>query len=207
MVRRVLLVCGVLSPLVYVAAEIIAALHWDAYSYTSQMVSELMAIGAPTRPFLVLFFSVHNALAVAFGIGVRASAGPKRSLRLAGMLIVAYGFVGELALLFGPMHLRGVTATMTDEMHIIFTIIIVLLTLLFIGFGAAARGKRFRIYSVLTILVLLVFGALTGQQGPRMAAGLPTPGFGVVERVNIYASMLWLMVFAISLLQSRRRTL
>jgi hypothetical protein len=36
-------------------------------SYTSQTISELMALGAPTRPFIVPVFNVYGALAIAFG--------------------------------------------------------------------------------------------------------------------------------------------
>jgi hypothetical protein len=78
MVRKALLVCSILSSLLYVGADILVARQWEDYSYTSQMISELMAIGAPTRPFLVALFSVYNPLVIAFGIGVWGSAGRKR---------------------------------------------------------------------------------------------------------------------------------
>ena len=205
MVRKVLLICGILSSLLYVGTDILAAMLWEGYSYTSQMISELMAIGAPTRPFMIALFTVYNALVVAFGIGVWGYS-RKRSLRLTGGLLVAYGAVGQVGLLFFPMHLRGAEATLTDTMHIIATSVIVLLTLLYIGFGGAARGKRFRLYSIGTILIILVFGALAGLQGPRIAAGLPTPWFGVMERVNIYFSLLWVLVLAIVLLRAEKRS-
>jgi hypothetical protein len=203
MIRKVLLICGLLSSLLYVGTDILAAMRWEGYSYTSQTISELMAIGAPTRPLLVSLFSVYNALVIAFGIGVRGSAGGKRSLRFTGILLVAYGAIGEVGLLFAPMHLRGAEASATDTMHIIVTSVIVLLTLLSIGFGAAARGKWFRLYSIATILISLVFGALAGLQGPRIAANLPTPWMGVMERVSVYSSMLWLLVLAVFLLRAQ----
>ena len=46
--RRVLLVCGILSSLLYVATLVVAPLLWEDYSSTSQTVSELFAIGAPS---------------------------------------------------------------------------------------------------------------------------------------------------------------
>jgi len=203
MVKKSLLVCGIISSLLYVGTDIFAAMSWEGYSYTSQAVSELMAIGAPTRPLLVALFSVYNPLVIAFGIGVWLSADSKRSLRVAGILLVAYGVIGQVGLLFAPMHLRGAEGSVTDVMHIIVTSVIVLLTLLFIGFGSSARGKWFRLYSILTIVALLVFGALAGMQGNRIAAGLPTPWLGVMERVNIYSSMLWVLVLAFVLLRAQ----
>jgi len=55
-------------------------------------------------------------------------------------------------------------------------------------------------------LTLLVFGALAGMQGPRIAANLPTPWLGITERVNVYSSMLWVLVLAVVLLREEQRT-
>ncbi len=201
MVRKGLLLCGVFASLVYVGADLLAAAQWAAYSYTSQMVSELMAIDAPTRPLLVAAFTAHNLLAIAFGCGIWLTAGRARALRITAALVIAYGVVGEVALLYCPMHLREAAKTATDTRHIIATAIIVILTLLYIGFAAVTRGKRFRLYSIATIVILVIFGVLAGTQGPRVDANLPTPGFGLMERVNIYASLVWLAVLAVALLR------
>lgn len=92
---------------------------------------------------------------------------------------------------------------MTDTMHIILTVVTVLLILLIIGFGALAGGKRFRIYSIATILILFVCGVWAFLDGPRIAANLPTPWVGVRERINIYGYMLWMLVLAVGLLRGR----
>ncbi len=202
MVRKVLLICGILSSLLYVGTDILAAMQWEGYSYISQAVSELQAIGAPTRPLVVSLFTIYNVLVIAFGLGTWATANRKRALRFTGILLIGYGIVGQVALLFFPMHLRGAEGTISDTMHATFTIVIVIFTLLSIGFGAVALGKRFRLYSVGTILILLLFGVLAGLHGPRIAAQLPTPWFGVMERINIFASLLWVLVLAIILLRA-----
>ncbi len=207
MARKALLVCGILSSLVYIAADVVASLRWESYSYTSQMISELMAIDAPTRPLLVSLFTVHNLLAIAFGCGVWLAAGPTRALRIVAALVVAYGVVGEVALLWCPMHVREAAKSATDTRHIIATAVLVVLTLLYIGFAAVARGRAFRLYSLATIAVLVVFGMLAGLQGPRIDQGLPTPGFGLLERVNIYSSLLWFAVLAGGLLRGRATAL
>jgi hypothetical protein len=41
--------CGVLSPLIYIAVDIIAARRYPGFSYTDQAVSELFAIIAGER--------------------------------------------------------------------------------------------------------------------------------------------------------------
>lgn len=201
-----LLICGIVSSLLYVGADILAAMRWEGYRYTDQAVSELMAIEAPTRPLLVALFSVYGLLVIAFGIGVWATAGHKRALRFTGILMVAWAAVGFVGLLLAPMHLREPVGSTANTLHIIVTGVGVLLLLVSIGFAAAVWGKGFRLYSIATVLILLVFGALTGLLVPRSAAQLPTPTpwLGALERVNIYFSMLWILALAIALLRSEQ---
>ena len=101
------------------------------------------------------------------------------------------------------MHPREQELTLTDTMHIVWTIVTRLLMLLAVGFAAAAFGKRFRLYSSATLMTFFVFGALTGMEGPRVAANLPTPWIGVWERIIIAAQMLWIAVLAVTLLRNQ----
>ena len=202
MVRKALLDCGILASLLYVGTDIVAAMRWEGYSYTGQTVSELFAIGAPTRPLIVLRGLVYGFLVIAFGLGVWRSARGKRALRVAGGLLAGFGVV-DLTGPFAPMHLRGAERTLTDTMHIVLACVDVLFIVLIVGFGASAFGKRFRLYSIGTILVVLVFGALAGLQGPRVAANLPTPWVGVTERISIFGYMVWMASLAITLMRVR----
>jgi pimeloyl-ACP methyl ester carboxylesterase len=69
------------------------------------------------------------------------------------------------------------------------------------GFASAAFGGRFRRYSIATIVVLFVFGALSFLSAPGVAANLPTPWLGVWERINVLGFMGWQAVLAIALLR------
>lgn len=196
--RGLLLLCGIFSSLLYLAMNVFIAMHWNGYSSASQTVSELAAIGAPTRPLWVSLGIVYTLLVSAFGWGVWASAGRSRALRITGGLFLAYGVVG-LAAPFFPMHQRGTGITLTDTMHKILTMVTVLLMLSAIGFGAVAFGKRFRVYSIATAVMLFVFGALVGLDTPRIEANLTTPWAGVTERICIGVFLLWVVVLAITL--------
>lgn len=199
MIRKILLVCGILSSLLYIIANILGAMRWEGYSLKSQTVSELSAIGAPSRPLVVALMFAYSILVIAFGMGVWRSASRNRALRVVGYLLVGYGVVCLMGP-FTPMHLRGAEMTLTDTMHIILTIVTVLFILLILGFGSTVFGKRFCLYSIGTILILVVFGALAGLDGPRVAANLPTPWIGVTERLNIGGYLLWVVVLAVALL-------
>ena len=196
MARQALLVCGILSSLLYVGMNIFVPMLDAGYSSASQSVSELSAIGAPTRSLWVPLGLVYTLLVAAFGWGVRVSAGPNRPLRIVGGLLIAYGIIGVF---WPPMHLRGTEATLTDTLHIVWTFVTVILMMLAIGFGAAAFGTGFRRYSIATLVILVAFGMLTGFDGPRIAANLPTPWIGVWERINIGVFLLWVVMLAVAL--------
>jgi hypothetical protein len=197
-----LLLCGVLASLLY--GVMIATIRYEGYSPITQTVSELSAIGVPTRPLWMVIGSLYDALMVAFGLGVWASAGGRRALRFVGGLVLAFGMLGW-AWPFASMHQREVLAahagTVSDSLHIVLSVVTVLLMLAAIGYGAAALGRRFRFYSIVTLLVLLLFGALTGSEAPGVAANLPTPWIGLWERINIAGFLLWVLVLAIALMR------
>ena len=88
---KALLGCGILSSLLYVAANLLGARRWRSYSLTSHSVSELSAIGAPSRPLVIPLLTTHGALVIPFGFGVWQSAGRKRALRVTGALLVGSG--------------------------------------------------------------------------------------------------------------------
>jgi hypothetical protein len=204
--RKVLLGCGILSSLLYVAANVLGARRWRGYSLTSHTVSELSAIGAPSRPVVIPLLTTHGALVIPFGLGVWESAGRRRALRVTGALLVGLG-ASDLPAPFFPMHRREALArgegSRTDTMHIILTSVNSLLILLAIGFASTAFGKRFRLYSIATILVLVVTGGLTATQASRVEANLPTPWAGVTERMSIGGYLLWQLALAVALLRMR----
>jgi hypothetical protein len=88
-------------------------------------------------------------------------------------------------------------------MHVIIAGLQTVLIFVAIGFGATALGKGFRLYSLSTILTLVLCGVLTWSNAPRIAANLPTPWLGVEERINVFAYVVWHGVLAMTLLRCR----
>lgn len=200
--RKILLTCGIVSSLLYVGMNVFIPLRWAGYNVASQAVSELSAIGAPTRALWVPVGIVYTLLVAAFGWGVWTSARNSGSLRVVGALLMAQGVFG---LFWPPMHLRGAQFTVTDALHIVWSAATLLLMLLAMAFAAVALGKRFRVYTFATVAIFVVFGTLTGMAGARLAANLPTPWLGVWERVNIGAYMVWVVALATMLLRDRHQ--
>lgn len=203
MTRQLFLACGVLSSLLYAATDFLGGMRYEGYSFTSQAISELMAVGAPSESFVDPLFLLYAVFAVAFGVAVFQQGTRRRAVRITGALLTAYALVCFTGPVFFEMNQRGTGGTGNDPGHIIATAVLVLLLLLAVGVGANALGKRFRAYSWATLLTVIVFGAVSASFGARLAAGAPTPGFGIIERIHVYAFLLWIAVFAIALLRRR----
>ncbi len=199
--RRVLLAGGIASSVLYLAAIDLLAplLHPDYHDYTSQMVSELMALEAPSRPLMVPVMWLYNLLVFALAAGVWASAEGRRARFLTAGALVGYGVFSTAGLLLAPMDLRAVGVSAQTMLHIWDTALQGLCMVLAFAFGAFAHGTRFRLYSLASLASSLVFGALAS-----FAATQPSmPWIGLTERVGIYSWMLWLAVLSASLLSAR----
>jgi hypothetical protein len=199
--KKNLLSCGILASMVYLALTIVGPMQWEGYSSSSQTVSELFAINAPSRSLVIPLMLTYSLLMFVFGLGILIFSERKSSLRSVGRLIIGKEVLGSVATLLAPMHLRGVAGSLTDTMHAVITGVGVLLLLLTVGFGAASYGKQFRFYSIITIIILCFFGTLSGLEGPHLAANLPTPFLGIWERINIFGYMLWVIVLAMLLIK------
>ena len=206
--RKYLLYCGIAASFLYIAMNIFIPFLDKRYNWITQTVSELSAVDVPTRPLWFPLGIIYTLLIAAFGWGVFRSAGQKRSLRIVGILLIINGLIG---LTWSPMHQREVLVagggTFTDTWHLVMASVTVLLMFFSIGFGAAAFGKGFRVYSIVTILVFIVFGILTFVEAPNVDKNLTTPYIGLWERINIAAFMSWLIVFSNNLLRLEKKPL
>lgn len=207
--QKTFLVCGILSSVLYIAVNIIVPLQYPGYSSASNVPSELSAIGAPTRMLWSVLATPYTFLMLAFAWGVWKSSGAHRRLRIAGVMMLAYGALGFLWP-FAPMNQREVLAagkgTLSDTMHLALGAATQVFYLGALGFAAAALGKTFRIYSIVTLVLLLFFGILTFNEAPNLSKNLPTPYIGVWERINIGVFLLWVIVLAIILLKKEKLT-
>lgn len=59
-----------LSSLLYIGTDILAGCLYEGYSFSSQQVSELSAIGSPTRKLWLTMSYIWAPLVIAFGTGV-----------------------------------------------------------------------------------------------------------------------------------------
>ena len=198
---KALLFCGILSSLWYTCMSLFVPLYYPGYSSVSYTVSELSAIGAPTRILWVLPGTLYPLLYAAFGWGVLYVSAQSKSLKFLAICILGYSI---LNLYWPPMHTREAIAagatSLSDTLHIAWTVVTVLLFICTMGLGAAALGKSFRLYTIISIILLMGFGILTSLDTPNLEANLPTPLIGLWERINQYIFFLWVVVLSMQLL-------
>jgi hypothetical protein len=199
--QRALLRCGIVAPLLYIAGDILMSMTYEGYIYPHHTISELNAFGAPTRGLsIVLGLGVYVVL-IAFGVGVWRAASARATLRVVGSLVVGLGLLSLWAVPFASMHMRGAEQNPT---HVFAGAVAVTLIVAAMGVTAAGFRGRLRLYSIMTIIVMLGFGAWTAVDGPAVVAGHPTPWIGVKERISVYSYQLWFMMLALHLLSMRR---
>ena len=202
LIVRSFVACGLISSLVYLASDVVGALNYPRYDYAGQAISEMSAIGAPTKELLAPFYLVYSILFTLFAAGVWIAAGRRRALRWTAGFMLLLASLGIGWTLF-PMNMRGHPLTFTDTMHLVMGALSTSVLLATMIAAMAAFGPRFRIYTAITMLVMLVFGYLTTLDVPRVAAGLPTPRLGLNERINFLAWLLWMAVLSVRVLRDR----
>ena len=73
--RKTLLICGILSSLLYVVMNVVVPMQSETYNWVTQTISELSAIGAPTRQLWIKLAIFYGLLLTAYGFGIWLSAG------------------------------------------------------------------------------------------------------------------------------------
>jgi hypothetical protein len=152
----------------------------------------------------------YTLLVSAFAAGIWMSPDRTRATRLTAAGLASYAAFGIAGGLAFPMKTREALAlgegTLRNTMHIPATMLMSIGIVLAMGAGAGLRGRRFRHYSCGTIATLILFGMLTSLQAGAIDANDPTPWAGIEERVNIYATMLWIAALAAALIREERTT-
>jgi hypothetical protein len=166
--RKFFLVSGSLASLLAVGTDVLAGMLWEGYSFTSQSISELSAIGAPTRSIVFGLNLLYATLVAAFGLGVWGH-GRKCIIRIISVLLLGNAAITIVVVTFFPMQLgEPLSATHLSLM----AINVILLQMLSIVFSAVVFRNWFRYYSIGTLLAFLVltfFGIVAPQiiSGPR----------------------------------------
>lgn len=192
---------GVAAAVVYGLAVAWGGVLWPGYRHLAQPVSDLIAVGAPSKASLDPLFALYNALTAAFGWGLlrEFSAGPAgptaRRGRLGAMLLMAEALAGLLTQAF-PEGQGGasVRIDLGGALHILCAAtssITSVLAVLWLGHALAARASRpwFWRYSLWSAVAIVATGVVAG-----VAVATGWAYAGLAERLTIGGFLAWLVV-------------
>jgi hypothetical protein len=107
------------------------------------------------------------------------------------------------------MHQREVLAagggTLSDTLHLVWAGVTTLLFMLIMAFAAVALGRRFRVFTAVSVTLLIAFGTGTFLASSGIARNEPTPWIGIWERANIGVFLLWSAAFALVVMRRAPR--
>lgn len=190
MKKRFLNFCGllgVLSLLSYTAAVVFSPLAYPGYNWMVQAVSDLSAANAPSLALWNQLSSVYNtcevlcAMMVCVGIQGRKT----KLLRVGIYLFTAMEFISAVGFRMFPLSDSGYAGAFQDQMHILVTMLVVLLSIasLVLIILAGVRERSCRSYGICAGIALAMM--LMGTLGMKI---VPADYFGVVERFSVFAA-------------------
>ena len=198
--NNIFILLGSVAVMLYVVNVLLGGLLWPDYSHLQQPISDLTATGAPDRQLLLLFTTLYGILILLFALWLTFVESKKHSKQFlwGGICFVFLHLISNVYSFF-PEDLAGQPVTFRGTMHIILTMFIVPVTILSpLLFGLALikepAWKSFGVYSIITCISILVFGATSGIFFAKKIAY-----FGLVERLNIGTLQLWTFIFSVKL--------
>jgi len=203
MERKFMYYGGILSPIFFVLVDIIGGMITPDYSRIINAVSELTQAGSENIYLLSSLFFISAVMGIGFGIGIVTEFSYSRSKLIfsGGILIIINGIFSGLTGTIFPMDPFNVDITFAGTMHIILTalnalMIMLLIPMMGIGFYRERQWVSFRLYSIITLLIIVIFGGSTPVLMMNDIGLL-----GLFERIVIYSYLLWFFVLAFKLIR------
>ncbi len=203
--KKLLYFGGIFAPIVFLLNDIIGSIITPGFSPIIDAVSELTQAGSENAYLLSSLFLIAAIMLIVFGIGIvtHYKYGYSKLLFFGGIFITILGIFSALSGTVFPMDPFNGDATFAGNMHIILTglniiLIVLAIPMIGIGFYREKQWKSFRLYSIITVLIMVIFGASTSVLMMNNIELL-----GLFERITIYSYQLWIFVLAILFIKQR----
>jgi len=181
---------GIFSVILYFLHVILGEIFYEGYNPLAQAVSDLTASNSPSKNIARPFSALYGICAVIFSIGFFAYLRNKinKAATVSSFIFCIMNTISFFGYTFFPLSESGYGGAFQDKMHMVVTVSVVLLTiasliLYSIGF---LRAKGHKLLGIVSISVLLILMA-----GAMLINILPKAYFGVAERINVYAIIIY----------------
>jgi len=168
-----------------------------SYSHIGKTVSELVERGAPNRDLLNIMLGAYNILIIPFAIGLFYGLKKGWTRNLVMIALVLTGILGAAVTVFFPLDAAGQSVTFTGMLHLVVVGLVVPCTFVFmLGFWHSTRNDlgwgKLGLFSIAIFVVTLVSGIAT-------AAFVNSKFRGLLERITIGSTLIWIEVVALKL--------
>ena len=178
---------GVAAFISYTAAVVFSPLAYPGYNWMSQAVSDLSASNAPSLKLWNQLSSLYNvctlvcAMVVCLGIQDKGN----KLLRSGIYLFTIMEWVSAVGFGMFPLSESGYAGTFQDQMHMLSTIIVVLLSIISLALIiiSGIKDSYCRTYSIFASIALVMM--IGGAVGINV---VPKEYFGVAERLSVFAA-------------------
>ena len=186
---------GILAAIFYLLHDIIGAMNYPGYDWTSQAVSDLTATDVPSFVIANGFSNIHGIFScLCSALVCILVKNERKSLRIGIYLYAIMNFVSATLYSLFPLSSAGYDGTAQSFIHVyIITIAVVLLSiisLITIAVGAFKSNKKLLGTFAIIALVLMFLGAAGSQSMPKEI-------FGIIERFSTYSAVTFTAILGI----------
>lgn len=178
---------GIVALLSYTAAVVFSPLAYPGYDWMAQAVSDLSASNAPSLRLWNQLSCLYNVCTLVCGMMVCVGIQGRKTklLRVGIYLFTLMEWVSAVGFGMFPLSDSGYAGTFQDQMHILSTILVVLLSIvsLILIIIAGVKDKGCRSYGIFAGIALAMM--MVGALGMNI---VPQEYFGVVERFSVFAA-------------------
>ena len=194
-------ICGIISLLSYAASVFISPLAYPGYNWMSMAVSELSAVGAPSRDLAGQLSSLFGPCGIVciMAVCVAAANFESKKLRVGIYLFAAMEWVCNVGYQLFPWCADANGFSLQNTMHIVVTVAVVVLSivsLLVIAVGARKGEQR----SIGVWAVICFVAMMAGAIGTNI---LPKGIFGIAERFSTFSVVVFNAVLGYYLFRGR----
>ena len=164
---QVLVVCGMLSPILYTLLWILGGFLRSDYNHIRDDVSSLFAVGAPRKRLFNSFIIASSLLLFIFYLGIHWGINNGQESIIGSILFVVSGFLGGLVALFFPLDAGGEIITVRGKMHLVLVMASGILTIagmivLWFQLESVEAWSLVANYSLISAIVSIVLMMISG---------------------------------------------
>ena len=163
--QKIYAICGMLSPIVFTMLWILGGILQPEYNHIRDDVSSLLALGAPNKLLFDIMNLINYSLMTVFLIGFVLLIKELKGSILGPVLLLISSILGFIVTLFFPLNYGGEPTGVTGTGHLIIVMLMGFIALggmiaLWRGFRTVDEWKGYGLYSLITVILTLIFTVL-----------------------------------------------